>query len=402
MPFDLKSPLLRAPEMSLTQLTHGCKIELKSFEQTGLKRFVQATVQAENEQIQILFSGTDYPSGEAYDYFLHRAGRPDDAILMVTGENMNRATEIKAKLQEKGAMKIELLQAIAGNEQSEAIADLIDRSNKIIVVANTYPGLMQFVKGANNGKKLAQKMRQQQVITFFVGDNARFAGTTVVDKYTGSGFTSYHGTLEFLPGLGLLKTTAIMPNTFVDTETYENTVSGLPYAMISDSLKYGLYLTGNTLVRYHCASDQSCCFENVSGSFPLIFLENRGTYTGFANQGPYASSRNVAGFNELDLKFLGLADTVQVGKYLPVLSPFPESSDIRIYPNPASSVLQITGSKFLNRVQIFDMNGHLLRECEFSGSISIDVTDWPQAIYMLRMIGENSNRVYSKKISIIH
>jgi len=224
----------------------------------------------------------------------------------------------------------------------------------------------------------------------------------VVDKYTGSGFASYHGTLEFLPGLGLLQTTAIMPNTFIDTDTYENTVSGLPYAMLTDSLKFGLYLTGNTFARYYYTESGYCFFENLSGNYPLIYLENKGTSGGFAGQGPYPKSRNVAGFQSMDLKFLGIADTISVGKFMPNSTKETAANVYEVFPNPASGFLQISGLSEKSSVCMVDLKGRVLLNERFDKSVRIDVSRMPNGLYLFRIYDELLKKSYSRTINIMH
>jgi hypothetical protein len=250
---------------------------------TGLSDFIQPGPEKENQRYTLLFSGTDYPSDNAFDHFVNQAANKSDPIVIVTGSSLTRANEVKTKLESFGATDVVIIQAIASNQTDNATGDKINRTKKIFVINNECYVFMNFIMGGGNGGLLHNKLKSPEMISFFAGDNARFAGKTIIHKYTGFGYTSYNGNLEFLPGLKLLANTAIMPNAFISAETYENTVSGLPYAMIKDSIRHGLYITGNTFAAYSFTNDGKSFFKNHSGSYPLIVLKNNGTKAGFAN-----------------------------------------------------------------------------------------------------------------------
>jgi len=238
------------------------------------------------------------------------------------------------------------------------------------------------------------------MISFFAGDNARFAGKTVVDKYTGYGYASYNGNLEFLPGLGLLETTAIMPNAFISADTYENTVSGLSYAMMADSLKYGLYITGNTFAEYGFTNENKSYFKNISGTYPLIFLENDGTYAGFANQGPNAKSRNIAGFESLKLSFLGVSDTAIVGQNVPTTVLFNEKNKMNLFPNPAKNYVKINIDKGNYSLQMYDLSGKIVFRKELINQSEIDLKPFKDGIYIINFTDLNNNPSFNTKLYI--
>ena len=399
-PYDTTISMLRAGNMNFSQLIHGCTIDLKTGFISGLGNTVQPRVDGENKRLTLLMSGTDYPSEEAYNYFIHQAGAKDDAILIVTGSDLSRAADAKLRLQEKGATSIYTIQALTSFQSDDSTRMRIGKAKKFLVIANDYNAFTGFIHATGNGSLLLQRLKQSGVIAFFAGDNARFAGRTVIHKYTGSGSTSYHGTLEFLPGLGLLKTTAVMPNAFISADTYENTVSGLPYAMVADSLKYGLYLSGNTFAAYSCTIDNKSYFKNISGSSPLIFLQNNGTPAGFANHGPYNTSRNIAGFGSMDLKFLGVADTVVVGRDIQLSTGNLKRLKINIYPNPAKDLFHIQGYGGNYMLQIVDMTGKIIFANKFVNNADVMLESFPGGMYLLDVSDLKTNARFATKLCV--
>ena len=399
-PYDTDATMLRTENMKFSQLTHGCTMDLKTGTITGFSNSIQPPVKEENARLNLLLCGTDYPSDDAYTYFVNQTGSKDDAIVILTSSDLSRANDAKTKLQSKGATGVNIIQAIPANQSDETMRLQIDQAKKFFIIANDYTGFMTFINGSGNGSLLNERLRLPGMISFFAGDNARFAGKTVIDKYTGAGFTSYHGTLEFKPGLGLLKTTAIMPNAFISTETYENTVTGLPYAMISDSLEYGLYITANTFATYGVSDDNQSYFKNISGSSPLIFLQNSGTSAGFANQGPYATSRNIAGFGSMKLEFLGVADTVVVGRNIPVSIPKTESLKMNISPNPAKNSFHIQGQAGHYLLQITDMKGRVMSSGRFVNTTDVPLGAYADGLYVVNVFDLKSDKYFSAKLCV--
>jgi cyanophycinase len=401
VPYDTAIPMLRTNSMKFSQLTHGNKFDLKTGAISGMNAFIQPLVTEENERLTLFFSGTDYPSDEAFTYFVNHTGNKEDAIVIVTGADLTRANDAKTKILAKGATEVYIIQAITANQNDITTRDAVIKAKKFLIIANDYTSFTAYVNGNGNGSLMNEKLKQPGMISFFAGDNARYAGKTVIDKYTGSGYTSYHGTLEFKPGLGLLRTTAIMPNAFISTDTYENTVTGLPFAMMTDTLSYGLYITANTFAGYGYTADSKSYFKNISGNSPLIFLQNNGTSAGFANQGPYAASRNIAGFESLNLKFLGVSDSAIVGTNVHTSISKPTGLKINIYPNPARDSFQIQGLESHYSVQIADLAGRIIFSHKYVKNTEITLESCSEGLYLVNIFDLQSNKRFSTKLCVI-
>ena len=400
VPFDTTVTMLRANSMKFRQLTHGCTIDLNTEVIGGLTNFIEPPISEENGRLRIFLSGTDYPSDDAYTYFVNQAGTKEDVITIVSGIDIARANDAKTKMLAKGATEVYIIQAITANQNDFVTQENIYKAKKLFIIANDYTSFTAFVNGNGNGSLLNEKLKQSGTISFFAGDNARFAGKTVIDKYTGSGYTSYHGTLEFKPGLGLLKTTAIMPNAFISAETYENTVTGLPYAMMTDSLTYGLYIVATTLAEYGYTAANKSYFKNIAGNSPLIFLQNNGTSAGFANQGPYTVSRNIAGFESLNLKFLSVSDSVIVGTNVPVSVNKTTGLKMNIYPNPAKDSFHIQGQGSHYSVQVADLTGRIVSTKQFLNNTDVNLGACSEGLYLVNIYDLNSNHHFSTKLCV--
>ena len=401
LPYDVNMEMMRAGEMEITQLLHGCTVNLKTGSLSGLPRIGDPPVLSENGENTLLFSGTDYPVDDALNYFVNNTGNKNDVITIVTGSSVTRASDVKSKLIEKGAGEVMIAQAVTGKENDAVTRNAIERATKFLFIANDYDPFFIFMKSQGNGRLLDGKIRQKGMISFFAGDNARFAGKTVIHKYTGYGTSSYNGTMEFLPGLALLKSMAIMPNAFINSSTYENTVSGLPFAMVKDTLAGGIYITGNTLAAYSQTAGKYR-ITAVSGSFPLIFLRNKSHYTGFANQGPNALSRNIAGFDRMELKFLGNSDFTEVGDVVSANRITDKYPSILIYPSPAGKYLKIEGIPGHYNARIFDLSGRLVAERNCEGNSVVSMEGLKAGLFWVEVFSPGIGRISTRKFQVIH
>jgi hypothetical protein len=225
----------------------------------------------------------------------------------------------------------------------------------------------------------------------------------VVEKYRGAGYTSYEGTLEFLPGTGLLPSTCIMPYAFSEAESYENTVSGLPFAMVREALYHGIYLSGNTFMEYNYNTEGQSWFRSLQGSFPLIVLRQEGGPAGLASQGPGVLPRNVAGFASMKMALMAPSDSVITGRSVEVTLPPAQSIQIpEAYPNPASGYLHIRRLEGPCLMQIIDARGRILREERMEQDARTDIRMLNNGLHILLLEELETGRKHRLKLLIIH
>ncbi|MEW5845142.1 MAG: T9SS type A sorting domain-containing protein [Bacteroidota bacterium] len=397
-PFDTQVSMLKSNYIELAQLLHGTTINLNTFEVSGYSNTINPLVNEINSRIAVFFSGTDYPSDDACAYFVNQAGGSADPILIVTGTDQSRANSLKSTFTAKGAAKVDIIQGLTANSSNTEHQALINAAKKFVFVSNDRVEFFSYLNAVGNGQLLKNKLKASESISFFVGDNARFAGASIVNNYTTSG-ASYNGQLEFSSGIGLLENLCIIPNAFINSQYYENSVTGVSYAMLHDKLKYGLLITGSTFACYSYDSQQKSYFKNLFGSYPLVFLRNSGTKGAFANQGPYSQSRNIAGFEKIMLRFVGNADTVVVGTNVPtntaeMLNPV---SSINIYPNPAMDFINIEVSE-PSHIEIFDITGKKMVEAHVDKISTISISNLPEGIYLVRMASRQNKNIATRKI----
>lgn len=401
-PFDTQAKMLVSGPMEMRQLLNGCTVDLNSWVIQGLENEVVPPLLQENRRNTILFTGTDYPSDTVFSYFVAQTGHPYDAIVIVTGLSTSRAEGMKGSLEAAGAGEVTIVQALSGSQGKLSVTEAFEGARKFLFIENNYNDLLSFAGGWGNGPLLMERLTASGVVSLFIGDNARFAGKTVVENYRSLDYPSYHGELIFSEGLGLLGTSAIMPYAFVYSELYENTVTGLPYAMVKDSLSYGLYVTGNTLGEYSYDTNNQGFFRNVTGSYPLVVLHSEGTVTGFADQGPDVLSRNVAGFGSMALQFLGPGDRVVTGRDVPAGKRLATArQELVLYPNPATEFFRAGGVVEGCFISLSDLTGREVRSVFSGAGGRTDVSGLPKGVYLVRITDPASGMSFPAQRLII-
>lgn len=178
-----------------------------------------------------------------------------------------------------------------------------------------------------------------------------------------------------------------MPNTFAGSPItdVENTSTAVPYAMVRDSLQYGIWLHDDAVAHFKPNGAQ---FEMTAyGNFPTIIIESRGTPAALTTQSAVSSGlpRGVAGFNQFHL---GLMDQ-SMTKSLDTYSGFSNDKlqgTLKITPNPSSNFIRFEGLETgTYRLRIFNSNGMLLRSTEINPSQHIDISSLRKGLYVISL-----------------
>lgn len=396
--YDTTLTVLKAENLRLTQLLHGTAINLTTKEITGYSQTFDPETATEDRKLSMLLTGADQLDNTVISHFIQEEGNASDTITIVTGNDLTLANSLINKFLSQGAAHVNVIQALQSFSQDLPTGQAITSAKKIVIAGNEYSQFFTFVNSEGNGELLLQQLIKEGVVLLFAGDNARFAGKTVVGKYMGYGYASYNGTLTFSSGLGLLQTTAIMPNTFLNEEVYENTVSGLPYALLKDTLSFGIYLTGNAVLKYGVDAENKTYFQFLSGSVPAIVLNNKGTRGGFANQGPNTLSRNVAGFEAVQMSTLVQGDKLIVGSFTSLTDRVQKPVIAEIYPNPADNLLFVKTEPGSYELTLHDLTGRQLLSRSFVTATDLELGHYAEGIYLLTIRNSLTSSGFVSKV----
>jgi len=395
--FTLSGSKLLTDSLQMTQLLQNCTIDLNTGQTTGLNNFVQPLITSETGNYTILASAQDAldKNNDMLSHLVNETGSIDDNVLIITGQNTSTAETFKTKIIQLGANNVNLWAAISSNAENQDFASNINQANKFVFLNNQYNTLTDFLN-STNGQLLRNKIRENNKIIAFVGDNSRFAGAYVVNQYLTSG-ASYYGELTFSEGLNLLKTTILMPNTFLESDIFENTVTAVPYGMVKYSLKYGVWLANKTFLKYFPENGKT--YFTAYGVIPAMLLKNNGTYTDFASQISDGNTnyepRQIAGFYNMSFYSFDNTKILTVGNEIVnnLDNRSAENLEIELSPNPVTNYLNIKWNDCIYSVKVYNASGHTIYESSNNNTnLNIDTQNYTTGVYLVQLTNSKKTK----------
>jgi hypothetical protein len=308
-----------------------------------------------------------------------------DSVLLLTG-NETLANTFKDKLIQLGAAGVYVFVI---NQEAGVNPDLtqkINSTNKILFVVNGTDMFMQFLN-SQNGVLLNQKVHNSGMISAFVGDDSRYAGKTVVDNYYEL-YASYYAEMTFSKGMSLLRHTVIMPNTFYNSDMYENSATAVPYCMALDTLKYGIWLTNHNFMKFAPVNGKATL--TGYGTAPVMVIRNAGTTAGFSTQTGTGSTstkpRMVAGFEHLELSLIDFSNPYVMGNVSTAgIYNLEESEKSVISPNPVKEILNATFKEINCNWEIVDTKGQVISKgISVNNTIQLNVSALLPGLYFFK------------------
>lgn len=403
--YNNKVPL--TDSVHVIQLLHGHTFDLLQHEVIdGPDDIIDPQINSENGNFRVLLSGSEGLStnSDLLFHLVNEMGNVTDSVVVVTADGKGSA--FVQRLQSLGAKVAKVETNGSNNDPSQAeLRNFIRHSKKILFVENDDDDLFSFLKDGTTGELLKNHLRRNGITSAFIGEDSRYAGKTFVTNHLTDKFAAYYGRLNFERGLSLLSTSVIMSNTYdaVTSDYYENTTASIPYEMIADSVKYGIYLNRNSYLEFY--QENSFSYFQSTGNMPTIVAINSGTKTAFADQTVNGTSaRNYTGFEEMQYVLLGGENKLQVGVpnpsndepyefETPVLGVENKISDLfcSIFPNPSQTgkfnvLTNVSGKLF---VSVANSTGKIIIQKNLENNKScIDLASFADGIYFVLIDSE--------------
>ncbi len=398
----------------VTQLLYGHSIDLEALEIIdGPGDPLIPERDAENGNYEVLLSGGEGLSAntEMINYFIQGAGVLTDTVLVVTSPG--NAGAFIDRIRTLGAFIVVVEAAETANAIGKAgLRNLIRKSKKVLFAENSDAQLFEFLESGPTGELISSHIRRNNMIIAFVGEDSRYAGKVFTTNHLSDALAAYYGRLKFKEGLGLLSASSIMSNTY-DSETtdfYENTTAAIPFAMVSNKLKFGIYLNRNTFLRFYQQAGNN--YWKSTGNFTSVIAVNSGTLSEFASQ-PVSgtTARDYVGFSEMRYVLLNgngqlVAGTPQPSEDVPYepenLITGIENDEVlsvKVFPNPSESgIFHLTITPKMNnlRMIVSDQIGRVISYPQNGESTIIDLSAHAHGIYCLRVI--SGKKIYTLKL----
>ena len=390
--FRLSGQKLLADNLEVTQLINNTYIQLNDFSVSGFSE-TTTTQNGEAYNVNTYLSGSNElnKNTKMLDEFLDQNASNENIIILTKEENAT-VTQFNDYLSTNGG-SASIVETSIINGTSPGISELISQTDKVLILENTYINLYDFMNGTDNGNQLLNKIRYDGMVTAFVGSDSRFAGKSVVDNYEEE-YASYYGELEFRNGLEVLANTVIMPQTFSSDIDNENAATSIPYALVNENIKYGVWLFDDAVAHFeYWGGDLRL---SSMGDFPMILAKNGGGAAQLTDQSVSGSGapRNIAGFEKFTYRLMDQTtyEIIDLVGSVSQLNP----NEVSIIPNPSSDFIQIElPGNF--KIRIFNTLGELLKEELIQSNSNISVSDLASGVYMISIINENQ-QVFQQKL----
>ena len=400
--YSLNGTKLLADTLNIIQLLQGCTYNFQTGQigYSSLDQQINTASLEESGNYTVLASGSDLLTDNLamITNLVQFTGTPSSPILLLSGDQALAGT-FSNKLIESGASQVYIFNPVVQSGSDPILGDRILNAGKILFLKNNDQDFLNFL-GTQNGKLLQKRVRTDSTVSAFVGDNARFAGKTIVGNYL-TEYASWYGELTFSRGLSLLRHTVIMPNTYLSSDMYENTATAVPYAMLKDTLKYGIWLTNHNYMKYAPVSGKALL--TGFGNAPVMVIANAGSKAGFSSHNANGSGttppRMVAGFESLKLSLIdettpymmGVVQQAGVGEQQKGLAFF-------LSPNPVDDQLTLTCEDHPVGWSIVNLTGKVLMCGETSGpKEEIDISQLSRGIYFIEAITDQFGLAGSRK-----
>jgi cyanophycinase-like exopeptidase len=407
-------------EVTAKILVHNHQIDLTNLNvlQGGSESFNPLINQEDGNYTVFLSGGEGITDNNTFIKDFVLTSNPTHEIIIVTGTDTTIAAQYKQQMKVEGANKITILQAITANNQDDkyTLRNAIKQSKKVFFVnIVSYSLFSQFLSG-QTGLLLNKHIRRNEMLNAFVGDNCKLAGKTYVTNNRSSQYNAYDGNLTFTNGLGLLKTTTVLPNAFNpdDNNFYENNSCAVSYAIAQNKLKFGIYINKKSWIKYTQNANQN--IWSAGGQYVSTVLHNTGTQGAFTTQIASSSSnksRNIAGFSQVKYTMLN-NNTLQAG--VPIVTndeayqlespPMPtgikeNNKGFRIFPNPTKDFLEVVWENEDFNILIYDAMGVLLQNTEASHQTRMNLQTLKKGVYTIRLISKKTQNIINRQIVIL-
>jgi len=388
--YSLNGTKLLADTVYVAQLLQGCTYDFITGQAgySSLNRQIYTSELEESGNYTILASGSNSltENQAMLSDLVNNTGTPSAEILLLTGDQTLAAT-FSARLLELGVRQVYILTPNLQSGNDIELGDRINQANKILFLKNSFPVFSQFL-GTSNGELLQQRIKTDSMITAFVGDDARLSGKTVVENYL-TEYASYYAELTFGKGLSLLRHTVLMPDTYLNSDIYENTATAVPYAMARDTLKYGIWLTNHNYMKFTPVAGKTTL--TGYGTAPVMVIANAGTLAGFSSHSASGSTstlpRMVAGFEHLQLALIDYTTPYYMGNTkVSGIQINDNTKPVVISPNPVTNDLILTWKSREFEWEIINMQGHqLLKGKSSTETQSLDISLFKPGVYIIKV-----------------
>lgn len=392
---------LVADSIEVTQLLQGCTYNFKTGETDGFTEELIPEKSYETANHTLFATGSDIISENLamLENLVNQTGNSSDPILILAGTSQIYATAYKNQMINLGAAQVNIISATLDAASNSSFTELIASAKKIVFVENSWADLKSFIDNGNAGTKLKEQLQNPEIIFAFIGNNSRFAGKTIVDNYLVKD-AAYYGQLTLTEGLGLLQTTAIIPNTYSSADYFENTAAAIPYAMVNSNLAYGILLNGDNYIKYQPQANNRII--EAGGTFPVMLLQSKNTGAGSSIQTAYGDGSddfpNYSGFEKMWLSIIDETTPFTMGFNVGNSISTNKTEDFEFTLRNENPFVRISGPDVRVDYRLVDMMGRTITQGNFFKEKSMNLETFGKGLYIIEITNTQQAQKWTGKI----
>jgi len=209
-------------------------------------------------------------------------------------------------------------------------------------------------------------------------------GSTKSSWAVGGSFTTSSVTSCNQATFGLYPDTTFVPNCNNTDQLIDDFNGASQYANVAIQSNKQYTFTSSISTDFITIANAANTAVLASGTTPLVWTSgsNSGTVRFFAHKNAACATDN--NFRSKFVKCstaLGLSDQ--------------EIVDLKLYPNPTFSVLNITNTKNIDKVEITNLLGQNVNQFHINGThATIDLSNYPSEIYLVKVFVGNSHQLF--------
>lgn len=315
--FSGSTGFLTADSVEVIQLLHLDGYTLSTGQvNSSLEAMEYASPRSAAESVIYLSGGNQLSdNADLLEAFAGEVSGNDPNVLLLTRSVNSQAAPFAEMLSEN--VPVETIGISLALINDAALGESIRNTNHFLFCDLNAAEFYAFLENGDNGPLLLDKLKQPGTVAAFTGSSAALAGSMYVENANDPG-AAYEGRLSFNEGLSLLPSGVIMPETYANSDIYENTSTAVPYLMAREGLRYGIWLTGGNYLKYHTENEQM--WLTGYGNTPVMVQVNRSDVSGVSDQTSYGDGndapRMVAGFDRMMLSVLQPGRPFSPGKII--------------------------------------------------------------------------------------
>ncbi len=146
--------------------------------------------------------------------------------------------------------------------------------------------------------------------------------------------------------------------------------------------------------------DKNQCFFPSVSSQPFEFLGGEAALLDV-----HVYPNGIVGSAVIEVRLVNIADTTQSATGVYYFNQSPNGTldvryeSVKVYPNPTQGLFTISEVTQVERVDVFDLSGRMVKQFQFGDGQWYNISELPQGTYHLRLLGSNGQTLVTRMMN---